>query len=168
MTRFLIATALLLASAPAADAQARNTGSAHTTRAAATAEAPRTPLAESPSVVQAAAPARMDLPRAESRSVGVERRVEMRSTAYCLRGTTRTGVRVRDGIAAGDPNVLPLGSVVRVSHTDGRLIGVFVIMDTGGAVRGNKIDLWFSSCAEAEDWGIRSVITEVLDIGRAS
>lgn len=168
MTRFLMAAALLIATAPAADAQARNTGSTRTTRAAAAADAPRATLGEAPSVVQAPAPARMDLPRAESRSVDVERRVEMRSTAYCLRGTTRTGVRVRDGIAAGDPNVLPLGSVVRVSHTDGRLIGVFVIMDTGGAVRGNKIDLWFSSCAEAEDWGIRSVVTEVLDIGRAS
>ncbi|MBW3654816.1 MAG: hypothetical protein KY444_01820, partial [Gemmatimonadetes bacterium] len=43
----------------------------------------------------------------------MERRVEMRSTAYCLRGTMRTGVRVRDGMAAGDPNVLPLSSIVR-------------------------------------------------------
>jgi 3D (Asp-Asp-Asp) domain-containing protein len=97
----------------------------------------------------------------------VQRRLEMRSTAYCLRGTMRTGVRVRDGMAAGDPSVLPLGSVVRVSHPDGRLIGIFVIMDTGGAVHGNKIDLWFDSCREASDWGMRSVIAEVLDIGRA-
>jgi len=167
MTRFLIAAALLLASAPAADAQARSTASTRTTRAQADSEASRA-VAVVPSASRTNTPERMDLPRAESRSVDVERRVEMRSTAYCLRGTTRTGVRVRDGIAAGDPNVLPLGSVVRVSHTDGRLIGVFVIMDTGGAVRGNKIDLWFSSCAEAEDWGIRPVVTEVLDIGRAS
>lgn len=97
----------------------------------------------------------------------VQRRLEMRSTAYCLRGTMRTGVRVRDGMAAGDPSVLPLGSVVRVSHPDGRLIGIFVIMDTGGAIHGNKIDLWFDSCREASDWGMRSVIAEVLDIGRA-
>jgi 3D (Asp-Asp-Asp) domain-containing protein len=97
----------------------------------------------------------------------VQRRLEMRSTAYCLRGTMRTGVRVRDGMAAGDPNVLPLGSVVRVTHPDGRLIGIFVIMDTGGAVRGNKIDLWFDSCREATDWGIRPVVAEVLDIGRS-
>lgn len=96
----------------------------------------------------------------------VSRRLEMRSTAYCLRGNMRTGVRVRDGMAAGDPSVLPLGSVVRVSHPDGRLIGIFVIMDTGGAVRGNKIDLWFDSCREALDWGIRRVVAEVLDIGR--
>ena len=167
MTRFLIAAALLLASAPAAEAQARNNGSDRTTRAVADADVSRA-VAVVPAAGRTNTPERMDLPRAESRSVDVERRVEMRSTAYCLRGTMRTGVRVRDGMAAGDPNVLPLGSVVRVSHTDGRLIGVFVIMDTGGAVRGNKIDLWFSSCAEAEDWGIRSVITEVLDIGRAS
>lgn len=107
-------------------------------------------------------------PIADSRGAfPVERRMEMRSTAYCLRGNMRTGVRVRDGMAAGDPSVLPLGSVVRVSHPDGRVIGIFVIMDTGGAVRGNKIDLWFDSCREASDWGIRRVIAEVLDIGRA-
>ena len=104
---------------------------------------------------------------AESRAFPVQRTLQMRSTAYCLRGNMRTGVRVRDGMAAGDPSVLPLGSVVRVSHPDGRLIGIFVIMDTGGAVRGNKIDLWFDSCREASDWGIRSVVAEVLDIGRS-
>ncbi len=105
---------------------------------------------------------------AESRGAfPVQRRLEMRSTAYCLRGNMRTGVRVRDGMAAGDPSVLPLGSVVRVSHPDGRPIGIFVIMDTGGAVRGNKIDLWFDSCREASDWGIRRVVAEVLDIGRS-
>ncbi|MBB4637458.1 3D domain-containing protein [Longimicrobium terrae] len=97
----------------------------------------------------------------------VERRMEMRSTAYCLRGMMRTGVRVRDGMAAADPSVLPLGSVVRVSHPDGRLIGVFVVMDTGGAVRGNKLDLWFSDCGEASDWGTRRVVAEVIDIGRS-
>jgi 3D (Asp-Asp-Asp) domain-containing protein len=106
-------------------------------------------------------------PVADSRGAfPITRRMEMRSTAYCLRGNMRTGVRVRDGMAAGDPSVLPLGSVVRVSHPDGRLIGIFVIMDTGGAVRGNKIDLWFDSCREALDWGIRRVVAEVLDIGR--
>jgi 3D (Asp-Asp-Asp) domain-containing protein len=110
------------------------------------------------------APAPLPLPAG---AFPIQRRLEMRSTAYCLRGNMRTGVRVRDGMAAGDPSVLPLGSVVRVSHPDGRLIGIFVIMDTGGAVRGNKIDLWFDSCREASDWGIRRVVAEVLDIGRS-
>jgi 3D (Asp-Asp-Asp) domain-containing protein len=96
----------------------------------------------------------------------VVRRVEMRATAYCLRGMMRTGVRVRNGMAAGDPAVLPLGSVVRVSHRDGRGVGTFVIMDTGSAVRGNRLDLWMESCAEARRWGVRTVIVEVVRLGR--
>lgn len=95
----------------------------------------------------------------------VESRMEMSSTMYCLKGHMRTGVRTRDGMAAGDPSVLPLGSVVRVTRPDGRLIGIFVIMDTGGAIRGNKIDLYVDSCAEAERWGRHPVVAEVLDIG---
>jgi 3D (Asp-Asp-Asp) domain-containing protein len=93
-------------------------------------------------------------------------RLEMSSTAYCLRGNMRTGVRTRDGMAAGDPAVLPLGSVVRVSHPDGRPVGIFVIMDTGGAIRGNKIDIYMDSCAEARRWGRRPVVAEVLQTGR--
>ena len=134
-------------------AQAADTTPATTLEGAAVPEAQPTPVP-----LPAVADSRGAFP--------VTRRIEMRSTAYCLRGTMRTGVRVRDGMAAGDPSVLPLGSVVRVSHPDGRLIGIFVIMDTGGAIRGNKIDLWFDSCREASDWGIRRVVAEVLDIGR--
>lgn len=120
------------------------------------------------SAAPAEEPAPLGLPNvADDRGAfPVAERLEVRSTAYCLRGNMRTGVRVRDGMAAGDPRVLPLGSVIRVSHPDGRLVGIFVIMDTGGAIRGNKIDLWFSSCAEARAWGIRNVVAEVLDIGR--
>jgi len=98
----------------------------------------------------------------------VEERMEMSSTMYCLRGNMRTGVRTRDGMAAGDPRVLPLGSVVRVTHPDGRPIGIFVIMDTGGAIKGNKIDIYVDSCSEALRWGRRSVVTEVLSTGRAA
>jgi 3D (Asp-Asp-Asp) domain-containing protein len=100
-------------------------------------------------------------------NVGVRDRMEMSSTGYCLKGLMRTGVRTRDGMAAADPRVLPLGSVVRVSHPDGRPIGVFVVMDTGGAVRGNKIDIYMDSCREAINWGRRPVVAEVLSIGRS-
>ncbi len=106
-------------------------------------------------------------PRASAGAVEVRDRMEMSSTAYCLKGLMRTGVRTRDGMAAADPRVLPLGSVVRVSHPDGRAIGVFVVMDTGGAVRGNKIDIYMDSCREASAWGRRAVVAEVLSIGRS-
>jgi len=103
--------------------------------------------------------------RAAAAAFPVSQRMEMSSTMYCLKGHMRTGVRTRDGMAAGDPSVLPLGSVVRVSRTDGTPVGIFVIMDTGGAIRGNKIDLYVDSCREAERWGRHPVVTEVLDIG---
>lgn len=101
----------------------------------------------------------------EALTLPVDTVMQMRATMYCLRGRTRTGVRVRDGITAADPAVLPLGSVVRVTHPDGREVGVFVVMDTGGAVRGNKLDLWTESCPRARQWGIRPVVAQVLDVG---
>jgi len=104
--------------------------------------------------------------RAAAEAFPVRQRMEMSSTMYCLKGSMRTGVRTRDGMAAGDPGVLPLGSVVRVSRPSGELIGIFVIMDTGGAIRGNKIDLYVDSCREAERWGRHPVVAEVLDIGK--
>ena len=97
----------------------------------------------------------------------VRETMELSATMYCLRGEMRTGVRTRDGMAAGDPRVLPLGSVVRVAHPDGRPIGIFVIMDTGGAIKGNKLDIYVDSCPEAVRWGRRPVVAEVLQIGRA-
>jgi 3D (Asp-Asp-Asp) domain-containing protein len=103
--------------------------------------------------------------RAAAEAFPVRDRREMSSTMYCLKGQMRTGVRTRDGMAAGDPRVLPLGSVVRVSHPDGRLIGIFVIMDTGGAIHGDRIDLYVDSCSRAEAWGRHPVVAEVLDIG---
>lgn len=104
--------------------------------------------------------------RAAAAAFPVSRRLELSSTMYCLKGEMRTGVRTRDGMAAGDPRVLPLGSVVRVTRPNGDLIGIFVIMDTGGAIRGNDIDLYVDSCREAERWGRHPVVAEVLDIGK--
>jgi len=104
--------------------------------------------------------------RAAAAAFPVSRTLELSSTMYCLKGEMRTGIRTRDGMAAGDPRVLPLGSVVRVSRLDGTFIGIFVIMGTGGAIRGNDIDLYVDSCAEAERWGRHPVVAEVLAIGK--
>jgi len=124
---------------------------------------PPPPPAGEPVVTVVERPAEPEEPVA----MRVARRLEMRATSYCLRGNMRTGVRTRDGMMATDPSVIPLGSVARVSHPDGRLIGLFVAMDTGGAIRGNKIDLYLDSCREALAWGIRPVVVEVISIGWA-
>lgn len=104
--------------------------------------------------------------RRGARTIPIAARHEMVSTAYCLKGNTRTGIRTRDGVAAADPRFLPLGSVIRVSHPDERILGIFVIMDTGGAVKGRKLDIYMDSCSEARRWGVKRVVAEVVDLGR--
>jgi 3D (Asp-Asp-Asp) domain-containing protein/peptidoglycan hydrolase CwlO-like protein len=74
------------------------------------------------------------------------------STGYCLRGTTATGIPVAWGVVATDPTVIPLGTRMFVPG-----YGEGVAADTGSAVKGAIIDLWFSSCAQAIAWGRRTV-----------
>jgi 3D (Asp-Asp-Asp) domain-containing protein len=71
-------------------------------------------------------------------------------------GTTATGLRVGWGVAAVDPSVIPLGTHMTVPG-----YGVAVAADTGGAVTGATIDLWFPTVAQANAWG-RRVVTVVL------
>lgn len=64
------------------------------------------------------------------------------ATAYSLRGRTASGEQVRRGIIAADRRILPLGTVV---HIEG--MGTFVVKDTGGAIKGNRIDIWMPNGA---------------------
>ena len=79
----------------------------------------------------------------------------MEATAYCLGGTTATGMRVGRGVIAVDPRVIPLGSRVHVSG-----YGDAIAADTGGAISGNRIDVWLP-CGEAYAWGVRTVTVTV-------
>lgn len=83
-----------------------------------------------------------------------------KATAYCLRGRTASGASVRRGIVAADRRVLPLGTRIQLSA--GAYSGTYVVADTGGAVRGNTIDIWVSSCAEANRFGRRTVGVKVI------
>jgi 3D (Asp-Asp-Asp) domain-containing protein/peptidoglycan hydrolase CwlO-like protein len=74
------------------------------------------------------------------------------ATGYCLKGTTATGVPVSWGVISVDPSVIPLGTKMFVPG-----YGEGVAADTGSAVKGNTIDLWFPSCAQASAWGRRTV-----------
>ena len=88
------------------------------------------------------------------------------ATAYCDSGTTKAGVRTRSGIAAADPAVLPVGSVVRLgSPEQPRYEGIYTVMDTGSAVQGRRIDLFMSSCREAKEFGLKRVLVRVLRLG---
>ena len=87
------------------------------------------------------------------------------ATAYCKGTTTATGVAVRRGIAAADPQLLPAGSVVSLSTGDQEFDGVYTVMDTGPAVKGRLLDLYVWSCHEALAFGRKSVQVTVLRLG---
>jgi peptidoglycan DL-endopeptidase CwlO len=74
------------------------------------------------------------------------------STGYCLDGTTATGVPTSPGVVAVDPSVIPLGTHMSVPG-----YGEGVAADTGSAVKGRTIDVWFESCADALAWGRKTV-----------
>ena len=91
--------------------------------------------------------------------------LQFTATAYCKGETTASGVPVRTGVAAADPALLPVGTVVRVDTPSPRLSGIWTIMDTGPAVQGRIIDLYLWSCHEALAFGRRPVRLTVLRLG---
>jgi 3D (Asp-Asp-Asp) domain-containing protein len=86
--------------------------------------------------------------------------VTFTATAYSLRGRTASGAGVRRGIIAADRKILPLGTRVRLEA--GAYSGEYVVADTGGAVRGRKIDIWMPHTSEAMRFGRRPVRLTVL------
>src|SRR5262245_38586872 len=93
-------------------------------------------------------------------------RLRFTATAYCRGTTTASGVNVRNGIAAADPDLLPVGTVVQVDRLGERYNGVYTIMDTGPAVQGRHIDIYMWNCDEARyEFGRRSAGLTVLRLG---
>jgi len=74
------------------------------------------------------------------------------ATGYSLTGHTATGLPVGWGVVAVDPSLIPLGTRLSIPG-----YGEGVAADTGGAVRGPTIDLWFPTIVQAMAWGRRNV-----------
>jgi 3D (Asp-Asp-Asp) domain-containing protein len=85
------------------------------------------------------------------------------ATAYSLKGRTASGRMVSRGLIAADPSVLPLGSRVRLEHPG--YCGEYLVADTGGQIRGRRIDIWTPSAGEAMRFGRRTVKLTVLSYG---
>lgn len=85
------------------------------------------------------------------------------ATAYSLRGRTASGQMVTKGLIAADPRHLPLGTRVRLEA--GPYSGEYLVADTGGLVRGRRIDIWTPSSREAMRFGRRTVKLTVLSYG---
>jgi 3D (Asp-Asp-Asp) domain-containing protein/septal ring factor EnvC (AmiA/AmiB activator) len=78
--------------------------------------------------------------------------ITVTATGYSLSGHTSTGLPVGFGVVAVDPSVIPLGTRLTIPG-----YGEGVAADTGGAVSGYSIDLWFPTLADALAWGRRTV-----------
>jgi 3D (Asp-Asp-Asp) domain-containing protein len=87
------------------------------------------------------------------------------ATAYCKGTTTASGVNVRTGIAAADPDLLPVGSVIQVDRLGDKYNGIYTIMDTGPMVQGRHIDIYMWSCNEALALGRQDITVTVLRLG---
>lgn len=85
-------------------------------------------------------------------------------TAYCkgCSGTTAYGIDLRSNpnqkVIAVDPRVIPLGTKVWVEG-----YGVAIAGDTGGAIKGNKIDVFIPSYEDAMEWGVKKIKIKILE-----
>ena len=80
------------------------------------------------------------------------RKLTVVATAYTIRGTTATGIPTGYGIVAVDPSVIPLGTRMTIPG-----YGEAVAADTGGAIKGLRIDVWVPTAAEAAQWQWKTV-----------
>ena len=85
--------------------------------------------------------------------------ITMKATAYHEPpgSLTKSGTLSRVGAVAVDPRVIPLGTKLYVEG-----YGYCVAEDTGGLIKGNRIDIYLDSEAECNDWGVRNVTVYIL------
>lgn len=100
-----------------------------------------------------------------SSSQSTGRTMQVQATGYSTRQPslsthTATGIdlRVNPRVIAVDPSIIPLGTMVEVEG-----MGVYIAGDTGGAIKGNIIDIHFQTVAEALQWGRRNVNIRILN-----
>lgn len=77
-------------------------------------------------------------------------------------GKTATGYRLKnakkDRVIAVDPKVIPLYAIVEIEG-----YGLYRALDTGGAIRGQKIDLFVDTVKEARKIGVKKVRLRVIE-----
>lgn len=91
--------------------------------------------------------------------LNISRTLNVEATAYTYTGNnTATGVKPREGLIAVDPKVIAMGSQVYVEG-----YGYAIAADTGGAIKGNRIDVFFGTLRQCIDWGRKPVQIHVLN-----
>jgi 3D (Asp-Asp-Asp) domain-containing protein len=121
--------------------------------------APATTPAPAPAAAPAPAPVddtAEPVTQAATAQVATAGTLTVTAVGYSLPGRTASGLPVGHGVVAVDPSVIPLGTRLYVPG-----YGEAVAADTGSAVRGAMIDLWFPTTAQALAWGRRTVVVTI-------
>jgi 3D (Asp-Asp-Asp) domain-containing protein len=86
------------------------------------------------------------------------------ATAYSVTGKTASGEYTHRHIVAADPDILPIGTRIRIRRA-GRYSGEYVVADTGEKIVGRKLDIYLPSAAECKKFGKKVVRVTVLELG---
>lgn len=79
-------------------------------------------------------------------------------------GVTSTGMKMGYGVIAVDPKVIPYGTRMYIESVDGQYVyGYAIAGDCGGAIKGNRVDLFYWSKAQCNQFGRRAVNIYFLD-----
>lgn len=84
--------------------------------------------------------------------------VNVVATAYTGYSTTSTGQKPVWGTIAVDPKVIPYGTKVYIPKFD----KVFIANNCGGAIKGNKIDIFMNTEKQCSDWGRKTIEIQIL------
>src|SRR5581483_7463166 len=86
------------------------------------------------------------------------------ATAYAQKGVTASGEYVHRHVVAADPDILPIGSRIKIKHA-GRYSGEYVVMDTGDKIVGRRLDIYLPSAQVCKKFGVKPVKVRVLQLG---
>lgn len=124
------------------------------------------PISAKPVIAQAKKKSARVMKLASSTSTSTKE-ITVKATAYTAScegcsGITKTGINIKDNpnkkVIAVDPSVIPLGSKVYVEG-----FGEAIAADTGGAIKGNRIDIFIPSKQDAIDFGVKKLKVTILN-----
>ena len=87
------------------------------------------------------------------------KKMTVSATAYSGDGITSTMTKPKWGVIAVDPRVIPYGSTVYIPYFD----KYFTAEDCGGAIKGNRIDIYMNSESKCRRWGRRTINIEIIN-----
>src|SRR3954453_11148468 len=90
-----------------------------------------------------------------------------RATAYAQSGVTASGELTHRHVVAADPDILPLGSRIKIRRA-GKYSGEYVVADTGAKIQGRRLDIYIPSESACKKFGSRLVRVKVLQVGNGT